>query len=160
MGTSMGGMHTWLWGETWPTFMDWLMPLASLPEPISGRNRMWRTMISQAIRSDPQWNNGDYTTQPHGLRTAAEILFFMSSNPYQRYKQAPTGKQADKLLNDYADHAMKTQDANDIAYAVKSSRDYDTPPRSNRSRPNSRYQLRRRSDQPAGTGILNAKFIA
>src|SRR5437660_3435168 len=90
MGTSMGGMHTWLWGETHPDFMDALMPLASLPAPISGRNRMWRTMISEAIRTDPEWKNGDYATQPRGLRFAAEMLFFMGANPKIHYEKAPT----------------------------------------------------------------------
>ncbi len=128
MGTSMGGMHTWLWGETYPDSMDALMPLASLPTQISGRNRMWRTMISEAIRTDPQWQNGNYTTQPNGLRFAAEMLFFMSSNPRLRYEESPTGEKADKTLDDYAAKAMKTMDANDVLYAVESSRDYDPAP--------------------------------
>src|SRR5205823_1900764 len=81
MGTSMGGMHTWLWGESHPEFMDALMPLASLPTQISGRNRAWRRMIIDAIRNDPSWNGGEYKTQPPSLRTAAEMLWFMSSNP-------------------------------------------------------------------------------
>lgn len=79
MGTSMGGMHTWLWGESHPEFMDALMPLASLPTQISGRNRAWRRMIIDAIRNDPAWNGGEYKTQPSSLRTAAEMLWFMSS---------------------------------------------------------------------------------
>src|SRR5262245_27698538 len=66
MGTSMGGMHTWLWGQTYPDFMDALVPLASLPTQISGRNRMWRKMVSDAIRTDPDWAGGEYKTQPHG----------------------------------------------------------------------------------------------
>src|ERR1043166_5934574 len=81
MGTSMGGMHTWLWGETYPDFMDALMPLASLPTQISGRNRAWRRMVIDAIRNDPAWGGGEYKTQPPSLRTAAEMLWFMSSNP-------------------------------------------------------------------------------
>src|SRR5712692_10885723 len=80
MGTSMGGMHTWLWGELHPEFMDALMPLASLPTQISARNRAWRRMIIDAIRNDPAWNGGEYKTQPPSLRTAAEMLWFMSSN--------------------------------------------------------------------------------
>src|SRR5260221_8210 len=72
MGTSMGGMHTWLWGEAHPEFMDALLPLASLPGQISGRNRVWRRMIIDAIRTDQDWRNGDYTAQPRGLRAAAE----------------------------------------------------------------------------------------
>src|SRR6266481_1504712 len=90
MGTSMGGMHTWLWGETHPQFMDALMPLASLPTQISGRNRAWRRMIIDAIRNDPAWNGGEYKTQPPSLRTAAQMLWFMSSNPVLRQKESPT----------------------------------------------------------------------
>src|SRR5256714_1602443 len=85
-GTSMGGMHTWLWGESHPDFMDALLPLASLPTQISGRNRIWRRTIIDAIRTDPDWQNGDYQSQPHGLRVAAEVLFFMSTNPVHRQK--------------------------------------------------------------------------
>lgn len=128
IGTSMGGMHTWLWGEKHPKFMDALMPLASLPVEISGRNRMWRTMVANGIRSDPEWKGGEYTAQPRGLRSAAEMLFFMSSNPVIRYREAPTGAQADKALETYAANAMKTMDANDVLYAVESSRDYDPGP--------------------------------
>src|SRR5713101_3436194 len=89
MGTSMGGMHTWLWAETHPDFMDALMPLACLPTQISGRNRLWRRLIIDAIRTDPGWQNGEYQTQPHGLRIAAEVLYFMANNPVQRLKDAP-----------------------------------------------------------------------
>ncbi|MEY2542436.1 MAG: homoserine O-acetyltransferase/O-succinyltransferase, partial [Verrucomicrobiota bacterium] len=81
MGTSMGGMHTWLWGEIYPEFMDALLPLASLPTQISGRNRAWRRLSIDAIRNDPAWNNGEYKTVPPSLRTAAQMLWFMSSNP-------------------------------------------------------------------------------
>ncbi len=128
MGTSMGGMHTWLWGETHPEFMDALMPLASLPTQISGRNRVWRRIIIDAIRTDPQWHNGDYQVQPHGLRAAAEMLYFMSSNPVQRQREAPTLAQADKALDTFVANALKTLDANDVLYAVEASRDYDPAP--------------------------------
>src|SRR5881396_3187778 len=114
MGTSMGGMHTWLWGELHPDFMDALMPLASLPTQISGRNRAWRRMVIDAIRNDPAWNNGEYKTQPPSLRTAAEMLWFMSSNPVLRQKEAPT--------------LAKTDEANDVLYAVEASHDYDPGP--------------------------------
>src|SRR4029434_3297200 len=69
MGTSMGGMHTWLWGQRYPDFMDALLPLASVPRPISGRNRVWRRTVIDAIRHDPEWKNGDYATEPQSLRT-------------------------------------------------------------------------------------------
>src|SRR5467141_2595600 len=121
MGTSMGGMHTWLWGEAHPDFMDALMPLGSLPSQISGRNRVWRRMIIDAIRTDPAWNGGAYKTQPPSLRAAAEMLWFMGNNPVQRLKDAPTLEQADKLLDAFIDHSMKTMDANDVLYALQAS---------------------------------------
>jgi homoserine O-acetyltransferase/O-succinyltransferase len=128
LGTSMGGMHTWLWGERYPDAVDALLPLASLPTGISGRNRVWRRIVCDAIRTDPRWKGGDYTAQPHGLRTAAQMLFFMSSNPVQRQREAPTLEQADRLLDEYVTHALPTMDANDVLYAVDSSRDYDPGP--------------------------------
>src|SRR6476659_7201872 len=99
MGTSMGGMHTWLWGEIHPGFMDALMPLASLPTQIFGRNRAWRRVIIDAIRNDPAWMGGDYEKQPPSLRTAAEMLWFMSSNPIQRQKEAPSLTKTDEALD-------------------------------------------------------------
>jgi len=128
MGTSMGGMHTWLWGELHPDFMDALMPLASLPTQISGRNRGWRRVIIDAIRNDPDWHDGDYTAQPPSLRTAAEMLWFMSSNPVLRQKEAPTLTSTDEVLNKFVDDYMKTGDANDVLYAVEASHDYDPGP--------------------------------
>ena len=98
MGTSMGGMHTWLWGETHPDFMDALMPLASLPTQISGRNRAWRRMIIDAIRNDPEWPGGEYKAQPPSLRTAAEMLWLMSSNPVLRQKEAQRWPKPTKSL--------------------------------------------------------------
>src|SRR5436305_7262345 len=98
LGQSMGGMHTWLWGEMHPEFMDALMPLASLPGPISGRNRMWRKAVIDAIRTDPAWNGGEYTSQPRGLRFAAQVLFLMGSSPLQRQKAAPTLTTADEVF--------------------------------------------------------------
>ncbi len=128
MGTSMGGMHTWLWGEAHPDFMDALMPLASLPAQISGRNRVWRRMIIDAIHTDPAWQNGEYETQPPGLRIAAEVLYFMSNNSVQRYKEAPTLEKADKALAAWLASTMPHLDANDVLYALESSRDYDPAP--------------------------------
>ncbi len=128
MGTSMGGMHTWLWGELHPTFMDALLPLASLPTQISGRNRMWRTLISDTIRSDPAWQNGEYKTQPHSLRLAAGMVQFMGSNPVIRQREAPTGQRADQILKSAMDRAMQSTDANDTLYAIEASRDYDPGP--------------------------------
>ncbi len=128
MGTSMGGMHTWLWGELHPDFMDALMPLASLPTQISGRNRAWRRTVIDAIRNDPAWNGGDYKTQPPSLLTAAEMLWFMSSNPVLRQKEGPTLAKTDELLDKFVQQILKTDDANDVLYAVEASRDYDPGP--------------------------------
>jgi len=128
LGTSMGGMHTWLWGETHPDFMDALMPLASLPTQISGRNRVWRRIIIDTIRTDPEWKRGEYEAQPRSLRLAAEMLYFMSSNPTQRLDEAPTLQQADNFLDGYVSNAVKRLDANDVLYALESSHDYDPVP--------------------------------
>ncbi|HWK09709.1 MAG TPA: alpha/beta fold hydrolase, partial [Vicinamibacterales bacterium] len=128
MGTSMGGMHTWLWGERYPDFMDALMPLASLPTQISGRNRAWRRVVIDAIRHDPDWKNGEYTSQPPSLRTAAEMLWLVGSNPIIRQRQAPTLAAADKVLDEYVANYMRTGDANDILYALEASHDYDPGP--------------------------------
>src|SRR3954468_7305170 len=98
MGTSMGGMHTWVWGYTYPGFMDALMPLASAPVQIAGRNRMLRRMAIDAIRTDPEWQGGDYTTPPHGLDGALHVLMVMQSSPWQQQRSAPTRDAADSLV--------------------------------------------------------------
>ena len=128
MGTSMGGMHTWLWGELHPDFMDALLPLASLPTQISGRNRAWRRMVIDAIRNDPAWDGGEYKTQPPSLRTAAEMLWLMSSNPVLRQKDAPTLGKTDEVLDKFVEQIVKTDDANDVLYALEASHDYDPGP--------------------------------
>jgi homoserine O-acetyltransferase len=129
LGTSMGGMQTWLWGELHPDFMDALLPLASLPTQISGRNRAWRRMVIGAIRNDPAWNGGEYKAQPPSLRTAAEMLWFMSSNPVLRQKEAPTLMKTDEVLDRFVADYTKTGDANDVLYAVEASYDYDPGPK-------------------------------
>jgi homoserine O-acetyltransferase len=128
MGTSMGGMHTWLWGEQYPDFMDALMPLASLPTQISGRNRVWRRAIIDAIRHDPAWLDGNYTTQPPSLRTAQEILYLMSSNPVIRQRELSTRAVADSRLDEAIATSMKSADANDVLYQIEASYDYDPGP--------------------------------
>jgi homoserine O-acetyltransferase len=128
MGTSMGGMQSWVWGERHPDFMDALLPLASLPTQISGRNRVWRRTLIDAIRNDPAWNGGDYATQPPSLRTAAELIYFMGSNPILRQAQMPTLAKSDEVLDAYVATAMKENDANDILYQVSASWDYDPGP--------------------------------
>ena len=128
MGTSMGGMHTWLWGERYPEFMDALMPLASVPGQISGRNRVWRRVLIDAIRNDPEWKGGDYTTQPPSLRIAAQMLWLVGSNPVLRHRTAPTLAEADAAIDRYVESYLRTGDANDVLYAFEASRDYDPGP--------------------------------
>jgi homoserine O-acetyltransferase len=127
-GTSMGGMHTWLWGQLHPGFMDALMPVASLPDQISGRNRAWRRAIIDAIRHDPAWKGGDYEAQPPSLRTAAQLLWFMGSNPILRQQEGPTLAKVDAALEAYVVDYVKRTDANDVLYALEASRDYDPGP--------------------------------
>ncbi len=128
MGTSMGGMHSWLWGEMYPQFMDALLPLASLPTQISGRNRVWRRVIIDAIRNDPQWHDGNYTAQPQSLRTAQQMLFLMGSNPVVRQQSMPTLSASDQVLDESVRTSMQATDANDVLYQLEASWDYDPGP--------------------------------
>jgi homoserine O-acetyltransferase len=126
MGTSMGCMHSFMWGEAYPDFMDALMPLACLPVQIAGRNRVWRAMIIDAIRNDPAWDGGNYKTEPAGaLRTTADILLIAGSAPLQMQSSLGTRESADKYLAEVQTHEVKSLDANDILYAVEASKDYD-----------------------------------
>lgn len=127
-GTSMGGMHTWLWGEQHPDFMDALFPLACQPIEIAGRNRMMRRMIMDDIRTDPEWNNGEYKTQPHGLAAAEQILLIMGSAPLPMQKQFPTREKADEFLEQRIAQGVKNTDANDMLYYFDASRNYNPEP--------------------------------
>jgi len=127
MGTSMGAMHTWVWGETYPDFMDALMPLASAPAEIAGRNRMLRDMIMSAITSDPEYRDGNYDHPIHGLRAAQYGLTMMTSSPSQMQKQWPTREKADAAFDHLMETAM-TKDANDTLYQFASSTDYNPEP--------------------------------
>jgi homoserine O-acetyltransferase len=128
MGTSQGGMLTWLWGEEHPEFMDALFPLASLPTQIAGRNRAWRRLVIDAIRNDPEWKNGEYIVQPPSVRTAAAMSFVMRFNPVIRQKESPTLAESDAALDAWVNDQVKTIDANNTIYAYDASRDYDPNP--------------------------------
>ena len=128
MGTSMGGMQTWLWGERYPDAMDALMPLASLPGQISGRNRAWRRIAIDAIRLDPQWRGGEYREQPPGLRTAEQMLFLVGSNPVLRQQQMPDLERSDAVFDATVADSLRHADANDLLYQLEASRDYDPAP--------------------------------
>lgn len=128
IGTSMGGMHTWVWGETYPDFMDALMPLASLPAAIAGRNRMWRKMAMDLIRGDPEWKGGDYASQPRGLRGALSLLLSVSGSPLQWLQDAPDPAAADAAVERIMAERLARTDANDLLWALDASRDYDPSP--------------------------------
>jgi len=128
MGTSMGGMHTWMWATRYPDFMDAAMPLASLPVQIAGRNRFFRRMVSDAIRNDPDWKNGEYTAQPWGLNAAVYTLIFMTSVPLQWQKLAPTREAADQFFDRTVAQRTAANDANDMLYQFEASRDYNPEP--------------------------------
>ena len=129
LGTSMGCMHSFVWGETYPDFTDALMPLACLPVQIAGRNRIFRKMVMDAIRNDPEWKGGEYSAEPHqALRTALDLLLIAGSAPLYMQKSYPTRDAADKDLDDYFKARFDGLDANDFLYAVSSSRNYDPSP--------------------------------
>lgn len=129
MGTSMGGMHTWMWGERWPGMMDALMPLACQPVAIVGRNRLWRDMAMDAIRSDPDWKGGEYVSPPRaGLRTAIDLLLIAGSAPIYMQHALATRDTVDRYLQAQLAARMASTDANDLLYQIDASRDYDPSP--------------------------------
>jgi len=125
-GTSMGCMHAFVWGETYPGFARALMPMACEPTQIAGRNRLWRNMIMEAITTDPTYAGGDYTAQPAaGLRAAQSILMIAGAAPMNAQAQWPTRDAADKYLDESLPKAVAALDANDLLYQVAASRNYD-----------------------------------
>jgi len=129
LGTSMGCMHSFVWGETYPDFMDALMPLACNAVQIAGRNREWRKLAMDAIRNDPAWKGGEYATQPlQGLRTAISLQIIAGSAPLWQQKLWPTREATDKSLDDYFKSRLAAVDANDYLYAFNASRNYDPSP--------------------------------
>ena len=128
-GTSMGCMHSFVWAETYADFMDALMPMACLPVQIAGRNRVWRKMLMDAIRNDPDWKDGEYKEEPmQGLRTAESMLVIAGSAPLPMQKALPTRDAADKYVADSVTARIPTLDANDLLYQVNASRNYDPSP--------------------------------
>ena len=127
LGTSMGGMQTWLYAETYPEGADAFVPIASTPAEISGRNEVWREMISQAIRDDPDWKGGDYPKDhppQDWIRAAMPLFSIMTSNAEVMQKEAATRAEAVKLV-DRLEAQAKSRDANDFLYQFESSSDYD-----------------------------------
>jgi homoserine O-acetyltransferase len=129
MGTSMGCMHSWIWAESYPDFMDAAMPLACLPVEIAGRNRLWRKMIIDGIRQDPDWKNGEYSAEPRAaLEIGADMVLIAGSAPLPMQKSFPTRDSADHYLEEMILRVTATTDANDLLYAVSASRNYDPSP--------------------------------
>src|SRR5689334_18075914 len=128
MGTSMGAMHAWDWGYMYPGFAAGLVPLASNPVEIGGRNRVWRKFLIDAIEKDPSWNHGEYTEQPRGLASAIGFLMMATSVPLQWQKQFPTIAQADKYVEDQVASRSKNTDANDMLYYYHAIEDYNPAP--------------------------------
>jgi homoserine O-acetyltransferase len=130
LGTSMGCMQSFVWGETYPGFAQALAPFACVPVELAGRNRMMRYMAIQAIKLDPAWMGGEYKAEPvQGLRTANEMLLVMGSSPLQMQKNEPTRAAAEKYLDDYLARTMAHTDANDMIYYVNASRNYNPAPK-------------------------------
>ena len=127
LGTSMGGMQAWLWGEKYPDAMDALMPIASQPIEVSGRNMLWRRLVIEAIRTDPDWNNGDYQKQPTHFEHYLPVFNFMIDSPVRLQEQAPTRAKANELYDSYVANFAKV-DANDFLYWFESSYDYNPAP--------------------------------
>jgi homoserine O-acetyltransferase/O-succinyltransferase len=126
LGASMGCMHTFLWAEQYPAFMDAAMPLACLPVPIAGRDRVWRDLVTDSIRTDPDWLAGEYRSEPmQALHAAAGLLLIAGSAPIQMQSALPTRDAADEFLKVYLDREIPELDANDLLYQIGASRDYD-----------------------------------
>ena len=128
LGASMGCMHAWMWGESYPYFMDALLPMACLPVEIAGRNRMQRRTIMDAIRTDPEWHNGNYEKQPRGLTTALQINFIGTASAEKLQRRAPAAGEADKLMDGWVRERLAITDANDYLYQWDASRTYDPGP--------------------------------
>ena len=133
LGTSMGCMESFVWGETYPGFADALAPFACLPVPLAGRNRMMRYMAIEAVKNDPAWMGGEYKTEPKlGLHNANEMIFIMGSSPLQMQKNAPTRELAEKYVDTVLARTDANTDANDLLFYVNASRNYDPSPRLDR----------------------------
>jgi homoserine O-acetyltransferase len=128
LGTSMGCMHSYVWAETHPEFVQSAMALACLPTQISGRNLAWRTALIEAIRSDPAWQSGDYTAQPPSLRTALSIISFVGGNALTWQKNSPDREKGLANLKRSAETRLRNADANNVLYAVDASHDYNPAP--------------------------------
>lgn len=126
LGTSMGCMHAWMWGENWPDFMDAMMPLACLPAELAGRNRAWRKMLINSIRDDPEWKGGDYVSQPRAAsKSIAHFLILAGAAPIQMQKAYPSRDAVDRYVDETVAKTASAIDVNDMLYAIGASRNYN-----------------------------------
>jgi homoserine O-acetyltransferase len=132
LGTSMGGMHVFLWGERYPSVTDGLVAISALPVEIAGRNRMWRRLVIESIRNDPEWKNGEYVQQPHGYARVAPIIQMMVRSPANLYALYPTREAVDRWYEGVVEDAYAHTDANDRLYQYESSRSYNPAPELNK----------------------------
>jgi homoserine O-acetyltransferase len=128
LGLSMGAMHTWLWGERYPEMMDGLFPISGLPVETGGRNRLWRHMIVEAIRNDPEWKNGDYEQQPHLFSRIAPMIPMLTGNPVRQFEKYPTRAAADAWYEQFTKLVYQRADTNDVLYRYDASSDYNPAP--------------------------------
>jgi homoserine O-acetyltransferase/O-succinyltransferase len=127
LGTSMGGMQTWLWAERYPNMIDGAVAIASQPTEISGRNLIWRRIITESIRNDPDWNGGSYTTPPTRFIFAVPIFAMMVDSATHLQAVAPTREKANAYYDQIVQNA-KRLDANDYLYRWEASADYNPQP--------------------------------
>jgi homoserine O-acetyltransferase/O-succinyltransferase len=125
MGISMGGMHTWMWGIRYPAMMDGLVPISSLPSRIEGRNLLWRRILSNAIRTDPEWNGGNYRSQPHGFLNIMPMFDMLVQSPARLSERLTSYAKADAHVREVVDETIEEDDANNILYRFEASFDYD-----------------------------------
>jgi homoserine O-acetyltransferase len=128
MGISLGGMNTWLWGIRYPGMMDGLVPISSLPSKVEGRNLLWRRILSNAIRTDPEWNGGNYTTQPRGFLNIMPMFDMLVQSPARLAERLTTYAQADAHVKEVVEESVEEDDANNILYRFEASFDYDPEP--------------------------------
>lgn len=127
VGISMGGMHAWMWAETWPQAVTGIVPIVAMPVRISGRNLVWRRIVARQIRSDPEWLSGEYRAAPRGFREAYPIFRMMLHGVQQLQELIPDVASADAFVEEAARQAGEA-DANDLLYALEASDDYDPTP--------------------------------
>lgn len=128
IGISMGAMHAWMWGIRHPDAMDGLIPIAALPTAIQGRNLLWRMILTQAIRNDPEWNGGNYTKPPRAFLSIMPMFDMLVQSPVRLGEMITTRDRARAHLADVLDETLEEDDANNILYRFEASADYNVEP--------------------------------